>query len=668
MSPRALYRSLCLSLTPRTNADPEVDLYEMRWADLSRFPNRLIAALIGIYALILQLPTLALEAIKPIWSGSEHRLAREDRTESQDHTGLGRTLRFLLEALGWWLAVPVLSAALMTIAILAGAAAVIGVDRWLSGSTMGYVVALGLVAIATGVLAGRVANLIRDQGYGLIGGPVVRRILSPHVFAVVWVVATVALVCTRLILDPTPPVALANALTLAVVHPFRWAWLGVVIIVALCLVCTALVLAATRTRWWKALYTTVLVLMLAPTAMAAANTFTVGIAGAAVRTVAAGYELESSDDLLCLEDSDSWGTGCAPESPVSVVGWGEQLFGHPLLALGQLLAVWLLMLIAIVAVTTLVWLRGNFRIEGAGLSELLRTLGSPAAAIAAGLLVALQVVTSLVWVISPDGVAHGLFGVDADRMAEFLLTATLLVIAVFGLNGVTPFKIPGVDAVRRGLVTMLDLAYDVAVWRRAPHPELVVPRERMIGRFHGLLRLVADGGPSRTAYDHVIIVPHSQGNVITAGALFGDPYGPPDETQPDLPRLSVLGCANPLAQSYEPRLPGRYDWLGDPDKRQRLSNDDFTPITEGWVNLYRPRDYIGRAIWTPDALQSVEASQPDYRYVAPVSTGIHREDECIREFRRLPDGSLEARRPSGWHTGYWSEPRVIERLDELLLN
>src|SRR4029079_15104687 len=72
----------------------EVDVYEMRWADISRFPGGVLRLVYTLYALLLQISTLGLEALRPL-RGFMRR---------------ARVARGALITAAWLLAIPVLAA------------------------------------------------------------------------------------------------------------------------------------------------------------------------------------------------------------------------------------------------------------------------------------------------------------------------------------------------------------------------------------------------------------------------------------------------------------------------------------------------------------------------------------------------------------------------------
>jgi hypothetical protein len=165
----------------------------------------------------------------------------------------------------------------------------------------------------------------------------------------------------------------------------------------------------------------------------------------------------------------------------------------------------------------------------------------------------------------------------------------------------------------------------------------------MLSRYRALIDHVAGGGAERDPYDALLFVAHSQGTVLTAAALFGDPWrlpaaeplatACPEITLP--PRVSLLTFGSPLLQTYGARFPGQYGWVAAP-----LAHPDrLRPLTGEWVNVYRAGDYVGRALWGegPDEI----LYDPGHPGVTRTRGGLTIRERCIGD---------------GTHTGYWSDP------------
>jgi hypothetical protein len=202
----------------------------------------------------------------------------------------------------------------------------------------------------------------------------------------------------------------------------------------------------------------------------------------------------------------------------------------------------------------------------------------------------------------------------------------------------------------------LDIPYDVATYLRIDEGSGV--RSRIVARYRALLlRLDAE------RYTHYVFAAHSQGSMYTLATLFGDrdrataegagagwgvlpwdewvadPAGSAIVARPVA--LMTFGC--PIRQTYEERLPGQYDWtdVASPELAERTAI-----LTGPWLNVYRPRDYIGRSVFAAPG-------------TARTNTAGRYTTYFVRRGRpaplRLVDACLEGR---GSHTGYFGDAQL----------
>ncbi len=207
----------------------------------------------------------------------------------------------------------------------------------------------------------------------------------------------------------------------------------------------------------------------------------------------------------------------------------------------------------------------------------------------------------------------------------------------------------------------LDVAYDVATYVRVPHGErdrapVEPPRRRVLRRYATILEHVqSTQGP-----DAIVIAAHSQGSMYSLALLFGDEFRDRSDRQevsgwplaprllPDHPNverepapelsapLSLLTAGCPILQTYAPSFPGQYEWPADRGAVNAMLAD-IGPRTT-WRNVYRSGDYLGRALWSSR------------------TCAVH-----------APWGALtEACIGPGHHTGYWSDPRFARQVLALL--
>jgi len=225
-----------------------------------------------------------------------------------------------------------------------------------------------------------------------------------------------------------------------------------------------------------------------------------------------------------------------------------------------------------------------------------------------------------------------------------------------------------------GFRPALDILLDVDNWLRE-HPLSRNPKARICGRFVSLLRYIChwEDPITRTGYDAVVIVAHSQGTVITADLLRflqieRDPQlSALGETKPVY--LFTMGC--PLRQLYGARFPRLYDWATHSDTTSMHPwgpHDLITPARSPagpspaalrvtrWINAYRSGDYIGRYLW--------RTANCSYAFEG---------DIFGREPFNSTDGGSPAERlefciGAGAHTHYWDKTArpVAWALDRLI--
>ena len=640
----------------------QVDVYEMRWADISRFPGGLLRLLYTLYALLLQISTLGLEALRPLRDGLRR----------------ARTARDALYAAAWTLAVPVLGVTAAVILETGALLGAVGLDGVLAA-----VIAVTVALIAVGFAVWGASRLKRGgwQGTPAWVGVLAALLLVGHA---AWWVHRAGL-----------RVGLANALVDLVAYPFRIAWLAAAAAAAVAAVALAVVafrrdgpvLRLDETRS-KASLTGILTLVLAPLGIALVSATLFAAFGAIALQVADDSTWNEPSALHCLESPRSWTTtDCAdieltadeaadldlPAGSTAADGspadWAFRLFAGGLgpLAPALLIAGTLVALLLLVAVVPFLLAIGTSRLEkrrnllaasqrqGELMSSALNAIGNS--------------VTGLLAVVAITGAAAGVWftwiavgtpgsSASAARLgAAIALVVSTLVVGVrfLGVSPRRPFA-QGSGWLER-LRIALDIPYDVATYLRVSQPGLVAPRERMLRRYRALLGEVGAGGVDRAPYDALVIISHSQGTVLSVATLFGDaerepPALPMDEEEPGvaLPgRISLLTCGSPLRQLYAERLPGQYDWVQELPRRP----GGLRPITGTWVNLYRSGDYVGRTLWARDA-DSPEVFDPrrtPYDLRAPGGPRVV--ERCLGP---------------GSHTDYWSDPVLGDWVMRLVLD
>ncbi len=171
-----------------------------------------------------------------------------------------------------------------------------------------------------------------------------------------------------------------------------------------------------------------------------------------------------------------------------------------------------------------------------------------------------------------------------------------------------------------GLRAPLDAALDVDNHLRE-FPRQAIPRARIFSRYLALLEHIAS-----RKYDHILIVSHSQGTVISAellrylklrgeddrdplGALWSELRG----------KLDLLTAGCPLRQLYAARFPVIYGWVLAHDGNWCGPQHAALGV-QRWVNVYTTGDYVGRWLWarlpkTDEAPHDCLAEAPGWRSV-----------------------------------------------------
>jgi len=641
----------------------EVDVYEMRWADISRFPGGILRLVYTLYGLMLQISTMGLEALRPLRDGL--RRARVARTA--------------LMTAAWLLAIPVLT---VTAAVVFESGAVLAAVVFDDSPFLARVIVVTVALVALGFAAWGATRLRRGGWQGL-PRPVAVLVALLLIAHAAWWVHRAGL-----------RVGLANALVDVVAYPFRLAWLAASAAAAVAAVALAVVavrrvglVLSLHPQRWRAALTGLVSMLVAPLGIALVSATLFAAFGALALQVADNSSWGGTSELNCLATPSSWTTTPCDEVTVtpeeasdlglpegatiaegSPADWAFALFSRGLgpLAPALLIAGILIGLFLLVAVlpfvlavaTSMVERRRNRRAaserQGALMSSALDVIGNPLTG-----LLALVAATAGAAAVFGTWLAAGAPGsTTAARLGTAIaLVVSTLVLAVRFL-GVSPRRPLGsnTSALER-LRIVLDIPYDVATYLRVSQPGIVAPRERMLRRYRALLGEVAAGGVDRAPYDALVIVSHSQGTVLSTATLFGDPNRSPqalpvDEEEPGivLPgSVSLLTCGCPLRQLYGERLPGQYDWVRDLPRRP----GGLRPVTGTWVNLYRSGDYVGRALWARDteATEVYDPEHPGYDLQAPGGPRVV--ERCVG---------------AGSHTGYWSEAALGDWVMRLVLD
>jgi hypothetical protein len=204
-------------------------------------------------------------------------------------------------------------------------------------------------------------------------------------------------------------------------------------------------------------------------------------------------------------------------------------------------------------------------------------------------------------------------------------------------GGVLAATLPSLLLLRNHLPSVLsvalDIVLDVSNWLKE-RPLERNPRGLILWRYIRLLRELATHG----RYDRIIIVAHSQGSVISADlfrlleqlSLWQTLVGAH-------PEIVLVSAGSPLRQLYAARFPHWYEWA---DRPQRVCLG-----IAGWINFFRTGDYVGRALWEDD---------PDPKEVERIE---------------FPVDSMDISLGVGAHTHYFDStaPAVATVIDKLVV-
>lgn len=238
-------------------------------------------------------------------------------------------------------------------------------------------------------------------------------------------------------------------------------------------------------------------------------------------------------------------------------------------------------------------------------------------------------------------------------------SAGLVLLAVAGRIAPVDFRKPfsevggNLERIRR----YVDVPYDIATYLRIEEGDGV--RTQIVARYRALLATLRE-----REYDVLIVLAHSQGSTLSAAVLMGDRHRcePEDPGAAAFPGFGVRPTTEPLAETtglvtfgcplrglYDARLPGEYAelWNGGGTAADRAAR--MRALTLGWINVYRPGDYVGRSVFhDPDELEALEKGvvRPAPN---PMPEGLEFLDVCLHS--------------DAAHTGYWADAELVRWVD-----
>ena len=688
------------ALVLRPGAPRPLMVYEMHWADLSRFPGTVRKFVLTLYGMLFQVSTIGLEAL------------RADAAANRAKRRILLTFSYL---------VTVLAVGLTAGAAMLGVefAAMLRIDQ-----ERLQVVAFLVTLLAVGGLAFAGDRFLWGRGWRFTGR-------EAGAWRPGWAFAGIALTVGVLPLvlyaaGSSPRMAVHEVLWSCLVRwalPVVWAGVGLAAVAA----CVVMVHAALATdevarQRFRATRTAVLSVVVGGLGIALLGALLVAVAlGVTSRLAGAGTAVPAA----AARDVGAAAPQFGP--------YAEQVFGQSLLPLGVVLLCAATLLAALVVAAfpyasalgqarmapapprDAAWPLGA-AVLGAGAAVALVAQSSPIAdAVAVALAAAAIVVAAAWWAyrFRPDEGSAPLRR-GFDRLLAYLgggwhvallvgalvgsAVALVLAVPVWGpLGSLNESLSTPLDALARlaggtstGAATTLalaatvlagflasrlpviakglDLAYDVATYMRIPHEStgssapVEPPRRRVLRRYAALIAHVE----AVQAPDAIVIAAHSQGSMYSIALLMGDPFrDQADRTAakdwplaprllPDHPnvvreeaprigvRLALLTAGCPILQTYAPNFPGQYGWARaqqDVGLALRRIGPDTT-----WRNVYRSGDFVGRELWDRRAAEGGDRPSP----AAP--------RRRVQEFCLGP----------GQHTGYWGDQRFAKHVLDLI--
>lgn len=621
----------------RSPAGTHVDLYELWWADLSRFPAALRSFLAASVGLFLAFPSIGRAALR-----DNDRITEEPQPPPTGN--LGRRLDFhLLGLLAWLVSVPVV---VLSATLLMSVGAVVVAIALPDANSVTGVIALALYG---GVLAFVGLGLLRHYEKQSGRAPA-------FALGLLSVLATGGICSWRLFErgnhGSSIELALADTVAELVAYPLRILWLGILAVA----LTTTLVLAIRlvfagkeRDQRRSRTVSAVITLGFGPLGIATLMAIFAAAVGAAGEKVAKGAIWTSQGGIpLCLSRPDDWSLqNCV--GTVSAWEFGSRLLADAIYSLAWAAAVALaaLLLLGLCALgAALVRTSGGSDADRQA-GRLTRALGvveSPwtcAFLLLAGC--AATYVAAAAWLpflpfIHPSG-KHTTWG---PSVAAILGGAVTTLLVAGKLMGLSPSSLAAGGKAPGTLRTILDKPYDIATFLREPLGAMKLthsvrqpmPRKRMLERYRALMAHLA-----RRRYEKVVFVAHSQGTILTTTLLAEDGVPLPREVS-----LITFGC--PLRQLYLKRFPSQYQWV-DRLREPATRNDFVKHVNREWVNVASAGDPVGRTVFQ---IQPEPWSSKGSRLETPDG----------------PPALVELLLGVGGHNSYWSEPDLYTELERLI--
>ena len=317
------------------DGDLRVDLYEMNWADLSRFPSGLLRFIFALFGLLLQMLRVGIESMRRLGGGRSGwtltGIIRDRRRPALD-----AFTEAVTRALAWWFAVAVVPVTALVV--------MMGTATWMAtlvddGLLIWAVLVLG-VAVALWLLY-RIGRGMHESGVhhdmilGAVVEPGTKARNSPaspiiSVFTITIVSVIFGVLIGRADEASTIGVRLANTLLGVMAGPLRAVWIVALLLSAAAIIATGAIFVRQRARrdgalaggMERAAGVNMLGVTVAPFLIAIVSGLVLASAGlVGAQSLGAANWGAATADLRCLETPASWfPTPCLDEAEARDLG------------------------------------------------------------------------------------------------------------------------------------------------------------------------------------------------------------------------------------------------------------------------------------------------------------------------------------------------------------
>lgn len=609
----------------------EVDVFELWWADLSRFPGAVRNSLLALLGMLLVAPSIGRAAL----SGGPP-LRRDSAPPTAGRWGGSMPVQAaMMGVVEWITAVPLLLLTAIELALVGAAAFAV----W-SGATTTATYA-GIAGIAPLTAAGVTYFALRYRATRWGAEWVAWGILATAIVLGAWSIKADGGDADR---------GLADDLLFLAMYPYRLAWMASAAIV-LALIVSVFVEPLRRRRLKSvARGRTALSSLVGPFGFAIVGSLLTAAIGAALQKTTM-TEFHGDKAPWCLRGIQDWSPqACTFDGATNAYAWGARLFAQFLIPLVYVTATLLVFLLASLVLTELwritrriaSWIFRLPRTRGPlDVTDLLPrlTTGMAMSVPFCAMFVTFAWIP-LDFVPSWDKVAPYTIQVSdwPSTLAASGGVALAVVTSIAGFLRWSPMNALTNAPGNTTFAAVMDRVYDVASFLREPQTkgrDAVVPRFRMLDRFAALIAHIERGAFEKQSYQRLVVFAHSQGTVLATAAL---------DTHPQVPEVALITFGSPLRNLYCDSFPAQFDWV---EHLLEAPQRFVKGVDRHWVNFGSSSDFVGRTIFGEPPVGA--GPKPDGK--------VHWNDEPY------PHGDRTIGR--GFHGAYWSNTYVYEQLASL---